>query len=250
MFTDLPAHGEPPTVGMGFKTTHWSVVLAARKNDGTDAAEAVASLCSAYWPPLYAFLRRNGSGPEDAEDLTQEFFRHILERDTLRHVAPARGKFRSFLLACLKQFLAREHERTQAARRGGGRRLVSLDCPEAHYSLEPVDQLTPEALYDRRWAATVLNCTLEDLRLEYAQRNKTNLFEELVGFLPGCQANASRAELAARHHVGPGAIDVAIHRVRQRFGVLLRQRIAQTVSTEEEVDEELDYLMTVVGNGA
>jgi RNA polymerase sigma-70 factor (ECF subfamily) len=163
-------------------------------------------------------------------------------------VAPAKGRFRSFLLACLKQFLAKEHERAQTARRGGGRKLVALDSPEEKYSLEPADNLTPEALFDRRWAATILNCTLEELRQEYVRRNKTSLFEELRGFLPGCEAGASRAELSARHKVSSGAIDVAIHRLRQRFGALLRQRVAQTVSAESEVDDELDYLMTVIGN--
>ena len=224
--------------------------MTACQEDGTGGREALANLCATYWPPLYAFIRRGGSSPHDAEDLTQEFFCQFLERDALKHAEPARGKFRSFLLACLKQFLAREHERAQAARRGGGRKLLTLDCPESQYSLELADTLTPEALFDRRWAATVLASTLEDLRGEYVRRQKAGLFEDLIGFLPGSQTEASRAELASRHNVSVGAIDVAIHRLRQRFGALLRQRIAQTVSSEAEIDDELDYLMTVAGSAS
>jgi RNA polymerase sigma-70 factor (ECF subfamily) len=242
---------ESSTSRAAFQTTHWTVIRAAQQRyDGTSAREALADLCATYWSPLYAFMRRGGYGPHDAEDLTQEFFYHFLERDSLRDVAPAKGKFRSFLLACLKQFLAKQRERAQAERRGGSQKLISLDSPEAQYSLEPADTLTPDELYDRRWAATVLTCTLEDLRQEYARRHKADLFQELMGFLPGVHASTPRAELAARYKVGVGAIDVAIHRLRQRFGALLRQRVSQTVSAEDEVDEELDYLMTVAGNGA
>ena len=233
-----------------FHTTHWtSIRTAQEQGDGTAAREALAGLCATYWPPLYAFIRRRGHAPHDAEDLTQGFLCQFLQKDSLREVEPAKGRFRSFLLACLKQFLAREYEHGQAARRGGGQTLISLDSPEAQYSIEPVDTLTPESLFDRRWAATVLTCTLEDLRQEYARRDKATWFEELIGFLPGCETRASRAELAQRHKVGVGTIDVAVHRLRKRFGALLRQRIAQTVSREEDVNDELDYLMTVVGNG-
>src|SRR5579859_7819523 len=152
--------------------------MTACQEGGTAGQEALAKLCATYWQPLYAFIRRGGSSPHDAEDLTQGFFCQFLERDALKRVAPARGKFRSFLLACLKQFLAKEHERSQAARRGGGRKLLTLDCPESQYSLELADSLTPEALFDRRWAAAVLARTLEDLRQEYNRRDKARLFED------------------------------------------------------------------------
>jgi RNA polymerase sigma-70 factor (ECF subfamily) len=235
---------------MAFQTTHWTVVQAAqRRDDSTAAREALANLCATYWSPLYAYTRRGGYGPHDAEDLTQEFFRQFLERDTLRDVAPAKGRFRSFLLACLKQFLAKQHERGQAARRGGGQKLIALDAFETEYSLEPADHLTPEALFDRRWAATVLTSTLEVLRQEYSRNQKGVLFNDLMGFLPGLETSASRAELAAKYNVTVGAIDVAIHRLRQRFGTLLRQQVSQTVSSDDEVDDELDYLMTVTGSG-
>src|SRR5438045_2141114 len=154
---------------VGFHTTHWTVVLAARGRDGPTANQALGILCSIYWYPLYAFIRRQGSSPHDAEDLTQEFFFHFLERHSLGSVQPAAGKFRSFLLTCLKNFLANERERAHAQRRGGGRALVSLDSTDAEtrYSLEPADKRTPEAVFERRWAFAVLERTMTELRGEY-----------------------------------------------------------------------------------
>jgi len=243
-------NGELPAHDQTFPTTHWTVVLAARdRNGGKGAPEALAALCSAYWYPLYAFLRHQGFNPPDAEDLTQEFFRRLLQGDWLRQVEPARGKFRSFLLGCLKHFLSKERERAHAARRGGGEPIISLDAAERQYALEPADDLTPEVLFDRRWAAAVLARTLEDLRQEYAGSQKDGQFEDLLGFLPGSMVTVSRTELAAKRQVTPGAIDVAIHRLRQRYGFLLRRRVAQTVSTEGELDDELRYLMRMVGSG-
>src|SRR5436309_2738006 len=153
-----PTCADLPTSAMGFHTTHWTVVLAAREKDGTVAREALASLCSTYWYPLYAFIRRQGSNPHEAEDLTQEFFLRFLERHALGSVQPAAGKFRSFLLACLKHFLANQRERAHAQRRGGGQGPVRLDSADAEtrYASEPADQRTPEAVFDRRWAFAVL----------------------------------------------------------------------------------------------
>jgi len=233
---------------MGFHTTHWTIILAAREKDSTVARGALTTLCSTYWYPLYAFIRRQGSPAHEAEDLTQEFFSRFVERHALSSVRPAAGKFRSFLLACLKNFLANERERAQAQRRGGGRALISLDGAEAEtrYSLEPADRLTPETLYDRRWAFAVLERTMNDLRREYAEQ-KSELFEQLEGFLPCGHGSASRADLAAKRGVSVGAIDVAVHRLRQRFGSLLRAQVAQTVSSEAEVDEEIRHLISVLG---
>ena len=154
MAQPTPMGGESITELGAFHTTHWSVVLAARDQDRPDAAEALASLCSTYWYPLYAFIRRRGSSPHEAEDLTQEFFYRFLERHALESVQPTAGKFRSFLLTCLKNFLANERERAQAQRRGGGQPLVPLDGGDAEtrYSLEPVDHRTPDAVFERRWA--------------------------------------------------------------------------------------------------
>jgi RNA polymerase sigma-70 factor (ECF subfamily) len=166
-------------------------------------------------------------------------------------VQPGAGKFRSFLLACLKNFLANERERAQAQRRGGGRRPFALDSADAEtrYTLEPADQLTPEAVFERRWAFAVLERTMKELRREYSSSDdKSQLFEELQGLLPNGQGTVSRPELAARRGVSAGAIDVAVHRLRQRFGSLLREQVAQTVSSEAEVEEEIRYLISVIGS--
>ena len=226
------------------------MVLAARQGDGVSMHEALTRLCSTYWYPLYAFIRRQGSSPHDAEDLTQEFFFRFLERDSLASVQPAAGKFRSFLLACLKNFLANERERASAQRWGGGRTLIPMDSTDAEtrYGLEPADHRTPEAVFERRWAFAVIEQTMRELRLESSEGEKRELFEELQGFLPGGQGNVSKAELAAKRGVSVGAIDVAIHRLRQRFGMLLRQQVAQTVSTESEVEEEIRHLISALGN--
>lgn len=233
---------------MGFHTTHWTIVLAAREKDGTVAREALASLCSTYWYPLYAFIRRNGIPPHEAEDLTQEFFYRFLERDSLTYVRPTAGKFRSFLLACLKNFLANERERAQAQRRGGGRTIIPLDTVEAQarYAQETIDQRTPEAFFERRWAFAVLERTMTELRREYATAQKSDVFEALQGFLPGGRGDFSRAELAASRDMSVGALDVAIHRLRQRFGALLREQVSRTVSADTEVDEELRYLISLL----
>jgi RNA polymerase sigma-70 factor (ECF subfamily) len=233
---------------MGFHTTHWTLVLSARADDGTAAREALSSLCSTYWYPLYAFVRRQVSNPHEAEDLTQEFFCQFLERNALASARQAAGKFRSFLLACVKNFLANERERAHAQRRGGGRPLVPLNTGEAEtrYSLEPADLVTPELMFERRWALAVLERTMTELRREYSTDERRALFEELQGFLPGGHEGASRAELAAKRGVSAGAIDVAVHRLRHRFGVLLREQVAQTVSSDAEVEEEIRYLISVL----
>jgi RNA polymerase sigma-70 factor (ECF subfamily) len=226
------ADGELPQVSWAFHTTHWSVVLAAREQEGTVALDALATLCRAYWYPLYGFVRGRGFSPQDAEDLTQEFFRRFLEKNSLSNVSPAGGKFRSFLLACLKHFLANEWERAHAQRRGGGQIPIPLDFGEGETRLllEPADQVTPEALFEKRWAFTVLEHTMKALQAEYAAKGKAALFEELSGFLPSV-----------------GAVDVAVHRLRQRFGELLREQVANTVASQSEVSEEIRYLMSVLG---
>jgi RNA polymerase sigma-70 factor (ECF subfamily) len=238
----------PPTSNPGFQTTHWPIILRARDDNDTAARESLASLCASYWYPLYAFIRSRGSTSSEAEDLTQEFFFRFLERHALSRVEPAAGKFRSFLLACLKNFLANERERAQTQRRGGGRTIVSLDGAQAEtrYSVEPADSLTPERLYERRWAFAVLERTMNALRREYGAEQKSELFEQLQGFLPCGHGSASRAELAAKRGVSVGAIDVAVHRLRQRFGALLRAQVAETVSAEAEIDEEIRHLISVL----
>jgi RNA polymerase sigma-70 factor (ECF subfamily) len=244
-----PSPGDLPQSDRAFHTTHWSVVLAAQGQEGTAARDALGSLCSAYWFPLYGFVRSRGVSPHDAEDLTQEFFCRFLERNSLGNVSPANGKFRSFLLACLKHFLVNEWERARAQRRGGGQALVPLDTGEGETRLlrEPADHATPEALFEKRWAFAVLEQTMSALQAEYAAKKKADDFEAMKGFLPGGQGRESRAEFAARRGMSAGAVDVAIHRLRQRFGVLLREQVMRTVSSENEVDEEISYLMSVLG---
>ena len=234
-----------PTDAAGFRTTHWTLVLEAGQSDGDAARDALASLCSRYWYPLYAFVRRQRRTPHEAEDLTQGFFAHLLEKESLRRVRPEAGKFRSFLLACLKNYMFNEHERLQAQRRGGGQALLTLDGGEfeTRYTLEPADKLTPEAAYDRRWAWMAIEEALAALKREYATPEKQELFEHLQAFLPGGRGSESRAELAARRGVSVGAIDVAIHRLRQRFRALLREAVAATVASPEEVDDEIRYLI-------
>jgi len=248
MAPDVPRRDDLPATASGFHTTHWTLVLAARDQDGPLAREALAGLCSTYWYPLYAFIRRSGITPHEAEDLTQEFFFRFLERNSLGSVHREAGKFRSFLLACLKNFLANERERAHAQRRGGGRKLIPLDSDEAksRYSLEPADERTPESVFERRWAFAVLERTMTELRREYAAAEKSEVFEALRSFLPGSDADLSRAEIAAKRGMSAGALDVAIHRFRQRFGVLLRQQVARTVASDAEVDEELRYLISLL----
>lgn len=239
----------PPTSAPGFHTTHWTVVLLARDAHDTAAQQALNSLCATYWYPLYAFVRRRGANPAKAEDLTQEFFRRILERNALSRVTPTAGKFRSFLLACLKNFLSHEAERGRAQRRGGGVAPLPYEMGDAEkrYALEPADPLTPELVFERRWAFAVIERTIEELGREYAREGKGELFEQLQGCLPGGRGVSSRAELAAAYGVTVGAMDVAVHRLKKRYGALLRQQVAQTVASPDEVEEELRHLITVVG---
>jgi len=239
--------GDLPTAAMGFHTTHWTVVLAAQDGNAS-AHQALSNLCSNYWYPIYAFIRRNGASPHEAEDLTQEFFFRILQRDWLANVDPARGKFRSFLMVCVKNFLSKERDKALAQRRGGGLSLIPLerDDAEMRYKLEPADPITPEVLFERRWVLELLSWTIEALRQEYARTSRLDWFEELQGFLPGGKETLSRAELANKRGMNANAIDVAIHRLRQRFRALLRQKVAETVSSESAVDEEIRHLMSVL----
>jgi len=225
------------------------LVQRARAGHDTTARQALNDLCASYWRPLYAFIRRRGATPHEAEDLTQAFFAHFLDQGALARVEPGLGKFRSYLLACLKNFLANERARANAQRRGGGLKLLPLDLEDAErrYLIEPPDHRTPEAIYERRWAYEVLERAMDALRLERASPAEREQFEELEGFLPGGRSALSRGELAARRGVTAGAIDVAIHRLRQRFGMLLREQVAQTVSSDEEVKQEIRDLIAILG---
>ena len=233
-----------------FATTHWSVVLSAQRHDSTRAQAALSVLCQAYWYPLYAFVRRQGHGPEDAQDLTQEFFARLLARNYLADVQREKGRFRSFLLAALKHFLANEWDRARAAKRGGGQLLVSLDDSEAEnrYRLEPADAMSADKIFERRWALTLLEQVLRRLRDDYAAGGKVVMFEELKPSLVGSSQSAPYAELAGRLKMSEGAVKVAVHRLRQRYRELLREEIAQTVAVPGEVEDEIRHIITILSS--
>jgi len=229
-------------------TTHWSVVVSAREKDSPSNREAFETLCRTYWYPLYAFVRRQGRSPHDAQDLTQEFFARLLEKDYLQAADPKRGKFRSFLLTAFKHFLAKEHDRANAEKRGGGRHILPLDfqAGEHRYHLEPADQATADTIYERRWALTLLEQALTQLRMEFTGAGKQQLFEKLKGTLTGDGSAEPYAQIAIELAMSEQAVKVAVHRLRQRYKELLRAEIAQTVATTEEIDDELRDLFSAV----
>ena len=231
-----------------FATTHWSVVLAAGQQDSPQTQAALEALCRTYWYPLYAYLRRHGYTPEDAQDLTQEFFTRLLRKNYPAQADRAKGKFRSFLLLALKHFLSDERERATAGKRGGGLALLSLDAqaPEERYRLEPADEATPETLFERRWAQTILDQAVARLRDEYATTGKGDTYAVLQAFEPGEQKTLSYTEAAARLDVSESALKSMIHRLRQRHRELVREEIAQTVTTASEIEEELRHLIAVI----
>jgi RNA polymerase sigma-70 factor (ECF subfamily) len=233
----------------GFPTTLWTVVLNAGHDESTQAQQALARLCRDYWYPLYSFIRHRGYSPHDAQDLTQSFFAHLLEKRGFAHADPARGRFRTFLLAALKNFLANDWDRTQARKRGGGQAILSLDQAgaESRYQLEPSHELTPERHFERQWAMTLLDQVLGDLREEYRAEGNGDLFEEIKNALTG--QRGAYAEMAARLKRSEGAIKVAVHRMRRRYRELIRGRIAETVA-DADVDDEMRHLLAVLGNGS
>ncbi len=231
-----------------FVTTQWSLVLQARDRASPQADEALAQLCRAYWYPLYAYLRRQVASAEQAEDLTQEFFARLLEKDYLRSVERGRGRFRAFLLACCKHFLANERDRAGAQKRGGGCSILRLDFESAaaRYRLEPVTAMTAEKLFERGWAMTLLEQTLEQLAGEWAGAGKSDLFERLKGTLVGGCERIAHADVAAALAMSEEAVKKAAQRLRERYRVLLRERIAATVDDPGEVDDEIRSLFAAL----
>lgn len=243
----MPAR--PPFDSPGaFASTRWSLVAAAGKSSSAESAKALAALCETYWYPLYAYVRRRGHDAHEAQDLTQEFFATLLDKKSLKAADRERGKFRTFLLASLKNFLANAWRKEQAQKRGGGKLPVSLDfsAGENRYSLEPSHELTPERIYERRWALTLLEAALSKLREEFVSGGKEDLFEALKGCLGGEASTEPYADIAARLGTTEGALKTAAHRLRRRCRELLRAEIAQTVASEEDVDEELRQLFAAV----
>lgn len=237
-----------PGLARQFASTRWSLVALAGQRDVPESAAALASLCRLYWYPVYAYARRRLPRPEDAQDLTQEFFARLLERDFLGQADPQRGRFRSFLLTAFQHFLAHERERQSAQKRGGGRTILPLDFQsgERRYQFEPSHAATAESLYERSWALTLLDQALARLREEQIGAGKGPLFECLKATLTGADSPRPYAEIAAELGMSAEAIKVAAHRLRRRYGELLRAEIAQTVMTAEEVDSELRDLFAAV----
>ena len=229
-----------------FHTTRWSVVLAAQHGgDGTRALKAMSELCRDYWYPLYAFVRRRGHAPHDAQDLTQAFFATLMETNATA-ADPQRGRFRSYLLGALKHFLANDFHRANAQKRGGGQQLVEWHAfePEAHYALEPAADTDAETLYDRRWALDLLDRAMKRLRAEFAAKKDESTFDALKGTLSG--AAAAREELAKKLGMTEGALKVAVHRLRQRYREVLRAEIAETVNFPADVEDEMRHLVAVL----
>ena len=231
-----------------FATTHWSVVLSAADSRSATAQEALEKLCRTYWYPIYAYLRRRGCGEHDAQDLTQGFFAQLLERRSIQSVEREKGKFRSFLLASLNYYVADERDRANAQKRGGGREVLSLDVQEAEqrYRLEPVDERSPDRLFERRWAMALLDQVLARLGQEFADAGKRELFERLQAFLVEGTGERTYAEVAREMGMTEEAVKKAAQRIRQRYHQLFREEIAQTVASPAGVDEELRHLCQVL----
>jgi len=242
-----PTNSVPSGAGR-FATTHWSVVRAVGQPGSARYQQALETLCRTYWFPLYAYLRRHGYSTDQAEDYTQAFFTRLLEKHDLHLADPKRGKFRSFLLVVLKHFLANELDRARAKKRGGGKKVLSLDFEnaESRYVLEPADQLSPEKLLNRAWALTVLDRTIARLQSEWATDKRGRLFEHLKVYLTADRAAAPYAHVARRLNMTQGAVKVAVHRLRRRYRELLRDEIAQTVTSEEQIDEEIRDLFAAL----
>jgi RNA polymerase sigma factor (sigma-70 family) len=229
-----------------FRTTHWSVVLLSAQSQVSGSREALADLCRLYWYPLYAFVRRRGYSAEDAQDLTQGFFLSLLERKSLRRVAPEKGRFRSFLLASLKNYLFNEFDRENSIKRGGQIEFVALDFEsgEERYREDAEDSLTAEKVFDARWAMTLLEHAMARLGKEYALQGKAGIMDALRPFLDpiNCKRLPSYEEVADKLRVSLGGVKTLIHRLRKRYNELLREEVARTLTDPEGVDDEIHAL--------
>jgi DNA-directed RNA polymerase specialized sigma24 family protein len=233
--------------GVAFTTTHWSVVLEAQ-GESPAAREALEKLCRTYWRPIFAFLRRQGISPQEAEDITQGFFAELLERRSLSAVRKEKGRLRSFLLGGLKYFIGNEERRAKAIKRGKGQRLIPLEELRAdeRLEIEPADPITPEMIYERRWALTVLERVLSRLKDEYCAAGNAALFDALKQLLPDEPGSPSQATIAAHLGMTENAVRQAFYRFRQRYQGLLREEIANTVATPGDIEDELRHLIAVL----
>lgn len=244
MDPQLPSHPHARSREQ-FPDTCWSVVLAAADQGLPHAVKALGQLYADYWYPLYAFARRRGNAALEAEDLTQAFFLRLVEKQFLTSLKREGGRFRSFLLTAFKHFLSTEWERQTAQKRGGSQPRISCNDAEAElrYQVEPVENVTPETLFARRWATTVLDRVFEQVRRDYEKGDRAELFDELRAFLGGKERGTGYAEFALRHGISEGAVKVAVHRLRKRYGELLRAEVARTVSDPAEIDDEIRHLI-------
>ena len=244
---------EPANAAASFNTTHWTIVLACGDEENLERAQqALASLFQTYWYPLYAYVRRRGYGQEDAQDLVQGFCLHLQEKHAVAKADPHRGKFRTFLLSSLQNFLGHEHERARAQKRGGGRELIRLDAEEAdaRYRLEPVISATPETIFEKRWAHALLEQTVSGLRADFIMRGKERLFDGLSPFLTSDLRETSYQSAAQQLGLPLSAIKTTVHRLRRDYRSKLREEISRTVSSPDEIDDELLYLRKVLASAA
>ncbi|MHC1769230.1 MAG: RNA polymerase sigma factor [Verrucomicrobiia bacterium] len=247
-----PCDGVGPSVGISgpFATTHWSVVLAAGQSDSSEAADALERLCRTYWYPLYAYVRRRGFSQEDAQDLTQAFFGDMLAKGSLGGATPERGRFRSFLLASLQNFLVDQHRHASALKRGGGHSILSLDGMggEERFRLEPHHDLTPEKLYERAWARTLLDRARSRLREEYLAVGKSHLYFALKNFPLAGKSERSFQQAATDLEMTVPGLKSAVHRLRARYRELVREEVAHTVADPAELNEEARHLIAVISD--
>ena len=245
-------HDHAPNAGAagGFQTTHWSLVLRAGRREDREAEAALAALCERYWYPLYAYVRRRTADVSEAQDLTQEFFAWLLEKNALVHAARERGRFRSFLLTAVKNFLANQRDRAKARKRGGGVRRLSLDldCGESRLRLEPSHDLTPERLFERQWVLTLLDLVMRRLLAECEASGKAEQFERLKGALTGDRERLPYAAVAAELGLSEEAARQAASRLRKRYRELLREEVTQTLAEPREVDDEIRSFFAILGS--
>jgi len=245
----FPEKARPSSTGdAAFAETHWSVILRAKGPTTREAEDALEILCRTYWYPLYGYARRQGEPPANAQDLTQDFFAHLLEKNALQNVDPTKGKFRSFALASFKNFLANKRTYATALKRGGGRSFISLDQEdaEARFAAEPYHELSPDKAFDQTWALAVLSKVFSQLQKEYVAAGKSAVFEILQAHLSGDKTGESYANIATRLTTTEAAVKMAVMRLRRRYGQLLRVHIGQTVAAPEQVEEELRDLFSAL----
>lgn len=235
-------------MGEKVATTQWSQVLAARDGSDTEARRALESLCRTYWQPLYAYVRRQGADPDAAADLTQGYFTELLEKDFLAHVDPSKGRFRAFLLASLRHFLSRQKARSGRLKRGGGTTTLSLDLKSAEewFAVHPVERMTPQDVFEHRWAAAVLDRAMDRLEQESRTSGNEDQFRHLKPYLTAEGSQRPYRGIASKLGTSEGAVKVAVHRLRKRFGEALRREIAETVADPAEVDNEVRHLLEVL----